>query len=227
VAQSELVEDEKPRPPRGAAGPSRRTATDEGTLLVNLEAIGLLALEGERERVVGVLRRMAFELGAAPLVGTLHLILVGLPEVRGLEDHVDTAATLQNALDRSTRLVGHRREELAAAGAPSAAAARSAGMAGDTWPPVVILAAGAEQEELRRAAEATTDPASNGVVVVVVANHTGARWALDLDDDQVYVGPLGFSVDPQPGTTNSPTRLLGCSPGRGNRHYRSAGDRPS
>ena len=34
-----------------------------------------------------------------------------------LEDHVDTASTLQDALHQATRHVGHRREELAAAGA--------------------------------------------------------------------------------------------------------------
>ncbi len=171
--------------------------TSEGTLLVNLETIGLLALEGDRERAVDTLRRMAFELGAPFLAGILHLILVDLPEVTGLEKHVERASSLGAALDRAAWLVGGREEQLAIHGAGTADVARAAGLNSDTWAPVVVLAAGpVTEEELQQAAAATADSARVGVAVVVAAEHSTARWALDLDEDLVDVGPLGLSIDP-------------------------------
>jgi len=170
--------------------------TSEGTLLVNLETIGLLALEGDRERAVGTLRRMAFELGAPFLAGILHLIVVGLPEVTGLDKHVERASSLGAALDRAAWLVGDREEQLAIHGAGTADVARAAGLNSDTWAPVVVLAAGpVTEEELQQAAAATADSARAGMAVVVAGEHSTARWALDLDEDLVDVGPLGLSIE--------------------------------
>ena len=188
-------------PDPGASNPAPAMVTlgttSEGTLLVNLETIGLLALGGDRERAVGTLRRMAFELGAPFLAGILHLILVGLPEVTGLEKHVERASSLGAALDRAAWLVSGREEQLAIHGAGTASLARAAGLNSDTWAPVVVLAAGpVTEEELQQAAAATADPARVGVAVVVAAEHATARWALDLDEDLVDVGPLGLSIDP-------------------------------
>jgi len=203
---SEVIEPAD-RPSNPAPAMVNLGATDKGTLLVNLETIGLLALEGNQERATGVLRRMAFELGAPFLAEILHLVIVGLPEVSGLEAHVERADSLGDALDRAASLVSGREEQLANFGVGTADVARAAGLNGDTWAPVVVLAAGpVTDEELQRAATATADSARSGVAVVVAAHHTTARWALDLDDDLVDVGPLRLSVDPMAACE---TRVLG------------------
>jgi len=185
--------------------------TEDGTLMVNLERIGLLGLEGDPDRAAGVLRRMAFELGARYLNGIVHVVLVGLPEVSGLEDHVETAASLDDALDLASGRRGWSDKQLTAHGAESADGARAAGLNDDTWAPSVVLAAGSfTDEELHRAAEVTAEPARSGIAVVVASNRTAARWVLDLDDDLVDVGPLGLAVDPHhAGETTAPARVVG------------------
>ena len=187
--------------------------TETGMLLVNLERIGLLALEGDSDRAAGVLRRMAFELGARYLNAVVHVVLVGLPGVSGLEDHVETADSLGEALDRALSLRGWNDQQLAAYEVGSADVARAAGLNGDTWAPSVVLAAGPfTDEELRRAAEVTADPGRSGIAVAVASDRTATRWALDLDDALVDVGPLGLAVDLHgAGETSTPTRVVGYS----------------
>ncbi len=189
--------------------------TEDGTLMVNLERIGLLALEGDPGRVAGVLRRMAFELGAPYLNAVLNVVLVGLPEVAGLEDHVETAPSLGDALDLATSRRGWSGKQLVAHGAVSADGARAAGLNDDTWAPSVVLAAGSfTDDELHRAAELTADPARSGMAVVVASDRTATRWVLDLDDDLVDVGPLGLAVDPTDASdrTTATASVVGYTP---------------
>ena len=184
-------------------------ATVTGTLLINLERIGLLALEGDPERAAGVLRRMAFELGAPFLVGAVNVLLVGLPEVSGLEGHVQTAQSLGDALDRAVSARGWGESQLVAHEAPAADAARAAGLNDEAWAPSVVLAAGPfTAEDLHRAAEVTADPARAGIAVVVATDQARARWVLDLTDDLIDVGPLGLAVHLND-DGEAPTHVLG------------------
>ena len=185
--------------------------TVTGTLALNLERIGLLALEGDPDRAAGVLRRMAFELGARPFYGFVNVVLVGLPEVSGLGDHVQTAENLGDALDQAAS--GGTRwwneASLAVTGARSADAARAAGLDGDTWPPSVVLAAGAfTDEELQRAAEVTADPARAAIAVVVATDRARTPWVVDLSDDLIDIGPTTLAMDLSD-RREAPTRVLG------------------
>ena len=184
-------------------------ATADGTLLINLERIGLLALEGDPDRAAGVLRRMAFELGAPDLCGAVNVVLVGLPEVSGLEDHVQTAETLGDALNRAASARWWGRDQLVAHGGPSADAARAAGLNGDSWPPSVVLAAGpVTDEDLERAAEVTADPARTAIAVVVATDRAPTPWVVDLTDDLIDIGRPALAIDLND-HREAPTRVLG------------------
>lgn len=114
-------------------------------VLVDLESVRHLSLDGTPEQVAGVTRALVAELAASPLTDHLRVLahgssapLVGLLFDATGSDRLDAADDPTRAL---AELTGHRRKlerALAECAVPYPRAARSQGVAVDLWSPLLL-----------------------------------------------------------------------------------------
>jgi hypothetical protein len=166
-------------------------ASAEGPLLVDLEALGTLSVEGDGARVAAFLAGAALELASAPWAEGIDLRVVAGPPALSVVEGVtefDDVASLTEELAVSTTSIAD-----ALGARPSTLAARL-DEAGEDWPPTVVIVGGPEPldgvEEL--AALAT---AGSGVALVAPGPVQGARWRLSVvADGFARLEPLGLAV---------------------------------
>ncbi|WP_331732296.1 LysM peptidoglycan-binding domain-containing protein (plasmid) [Streptomyces avidinii] len=124
-------------------------------VLVDLEHVGVLHLDGDADHARHVLQAIAVELASTPLPG--HLEITALADTApGLDDaapeRVARTDTLADAVAELTSHTADQRRALAALGAPTLRVARLNEDAGGSWTPHILLAAelpeGAQTEEL-------------------------------------------------------------------------------
>ncbi|MBT2404606.1 MULTISPECIES: LysM peptidoglycan-binding domain-containing protein [unclassified Streptomyces] len=124
-------------------------------VLVDLEYVGVLHLDGDADHARHVLQAIAVELASTPLPG--HLEITALADTApGLDDaapeRVARTATLAEAVADLTSHTADQRRALDALGAPTLRAARLNEDAGGSWTPHILLAAelpeGAQTEAL-------------------------------------------------------------------------------
>ncbi|MFD9517903.1 LysM peptidoglycan-binding domain-containing protein [Streptomyces sp. NPDC059979] len=124
-------------------------------VLVDLEYVGVLHLDGDADHARHVLQAIAVELASTPLPG--HLEITALADTApGLDDaapeRVARTATLADAVAELTSHTADQRRALAALGAPTLRVARLNEDAGGSWTPHILLAAelpeGAQTEEM-------------------------------------------------------------------------------
>ncbi|MEV7442895.1 LysM peptidoglycan-binding domain-containing protein [Streptomyces sp. NPDC091204] len=113
-------------------------------VLVDLEYVGVLHLDGDADHARHVLQAIAVELASTPLPG--HLELTALADTApGLDDaapeRVARTDTLANAVADLTSHTTDQRRALAALGAPTLRVARLNEDAGGSWTPHILLAA--------------------------------------------------------------------------------------
>ncbi|MFI8769434.1 LysM peptidoglycan-binding domain-containing protein [Streptomyces sp. NPDC053792] len=124
-------------------------------VLVDLEYVGVLHLDGDADHARHVLQAIAVELASTPLPG--HLEITALADTApGLDDaapeRVARTDTLADAVADLTSHTADQRRALTALGAPTLRTARLQEDAGGSWTPHILLAAdlpvGTETEEL-------------------------------------------------------------------------------
>lgn len=139
-------------------------------VLVDLEYVGVLHLDGDADHARRVLQAIAVELASTPLPG--HLEITALADTApGLDDaapeRVARTDTLGEAIAELTSHTADQRRALAALGAPTLRAARLSEDAGGSWTPHILLAAelpeGAQTESLLELI--TAQPRVAGAVV--------------------------------------------------------------
>ncbi|MEY2229470.1 LysM peptidoglycan-binding domain-containing protein [Streptomyces sp. BF23-30] len=113
-------------------------------VLVDLEYVGVLHLDGDADHARHVLQAIAVELASTPLPG--HLEITALADTApGLDDaapeRVARTDTLAAAVAELTSHTADQRRALAALGAPTLRAARLNEDAGGSWTPHILLAA--------------------------------------------------------------------------------------
>ncbi|MFF8610950.1 LysM peptidoglycan-binding domain-containing protein [Streptomyces sp. NPDC015346] len=113
-------------------------------VLVDLEHVGVLHLDGDAGHARHVLQAIAVELASTPLPG--HLEITALAETAaGLDEaapeRVARTETLTDAVAELTSHTADQRRALAALGAPTLRAARLQEDAGGSWTPHILLAA--------------------------------------------------------------------------------------
>ncbi|EFL19974.1 LysM peptidoglycan-binding domain-containing protein [Streptomyces sp. C] len=113
-------------------------------VLVDLEHVGVLHLDGDADHARHVLQAIAVELASTPLPG--HLEITALAETAaGLDEaapeRVARTDTLTEAVAELTSHTADQRRALAALGAPTLRAARLQEDAGGSWTPHILLAA--------------------------------------------------------------------------------------
>ncbi|MFD5513321.1 LysM peptidoglycan-binding domain-containing protein [Streptomyces sp. NPDC127051] len=179
-------------------------------VLVDLEYVGVLHLDGDADHARHVLQAIAVELASTPLPG--HLEITTLADTApGLDDaapeRVARTDTLADAVAELTSHTADQRRALAALGAPTLRAARLNEDAGGSWTPHILLAAelpeGAQTEALLDLITAQPQVAS----AVVTASETA-----DLAPEQGWTlhcaGPDETVVLPGSGL---PIKLQGLS----------------
>ncbi|MEV8535633.1 LysM peptidoglycan-binding domain-containing protein [Streptomyces sp. NPDC051211] len=113
-------------------------------VLVDLEHVGVLHLDGDADHARHVLQAIAVELASTPLPG--HLEITALADTAaGLDDaapeRVARTDTLVDAVAALTSHTADQRRALAALGAPTLRTARLQEDAGGSWTPHILLAA--------------------------------------------------------------------------------------
>lgn len=112
-------------------------------VLVDLEYVGILHLDGDSDHARHVLQAIAVELASTPLPG--HLEITALADTApGLDDAApERVARTDSLAEAVSELASHgtdQRRTLAALGAPSLRAARLNEDAGGSWTPHILLA---------------------------------------------------------------------------------------
>ncbi len=166
-------------------------ASAEGPLLVDLEALGVLSVEGAPDRVAAFLGGVAVELASAPWAEGVDLRLLDAQPSLGVVEGVslvdDSPAVVrelsglaeanQRALGRDHTTLGGRLRE------PD-----------EPWFPTVVVAGGAGPVAAVVDLAAHAAPGS-GVVVVGPGPIPGAPWRLVIvDDGHARLEPLGLVV---------------------------------
>ncbi|MFE5713462.1 LysM peptidoglycan-binding domain-containing protein, partial [Streptomyces sp. NPDC056501] len=173
-------------------------------VLVDLEHVGVLHLDGDPDHARHVLQAMAVELASTPLPG--HLEITALAGTApGLDDaapeRVARTDTLADAVADLTSHTADQRRALAALGAPTLRTARLQEDAGGSWTPHILLAAelpeGAQTEALFDLI--TDQPQVAGAVVTAGENAdlaTEEGWTLHCagPDETIVLPGSGLPI---------------------------------
>lgn len=176
-------------------------------VFVDLEAVGVLALDGPPVHTAALARAFVAALALSPLAQQLDVIVVGI-DCYGLahEDRVHTVATLGEALALARSLTGTVERGARALGATTWELRARPDT--DAWEPAVVVAvrqpgalAGASVEGQRgRAALAAPGPErTEGSPLALVTDHgvPDAPWRLQLGATGCWtLAPLGLELEP-------------------------------
>lgn len=176
-------------------GTSRDSATGAplGDLFVDLEAFGLLSIDGRPGDVEPVMSALAASLAASPVGETVRVVTHGLdPAVHLGNLAAESAESLDDALDRAAGALG---------AIPTVAAGRrtfelrSRGTGGEAWEPVVVLAALGATDDTADIA-ALTRGGGRGLAVVVDQPLAEAGITMRATVDGWAIDALGVTVVP-------------------------------
>ena len=176
-------------------GTARDAATGAplGDLFIDLEAVGLLCIDGRPVEVEPVMSALAASLAASPVGETVRVVTHGLdPAVHLGNLAAESAESLDDALDRAAATLGS---------IPTVAAGRrtfelrARGTGGEAWEPVVVLAA------LSPTDDATDIPGltrggGRGLAVVVDRPLADAGITMRATIDGWTIDALGVTVVP-------------------------------
>lgn len=162
---------------------------DGGTLLVNLEALGSLAVTGDATAVEAFVRSLVLELSLSEELANSYLFLVDLD----LEVDAGTGRACStsegDAVSRITSVAEQHAEVLRAASLDSSFGLRLNGAADGRELTVVIAAA----DQLEHADVLSAEATPNRGVAVVLAGDAPARATLAVDaDGSALLSPIGL-----------------------------------
>ncbi|MEV6734823.1 LysM peptidoglycan-binding domain-containing protein [Streptomyces sp. NPDC051364] len=173
-------------------------------VLVDLEYVGVLHLDGDADHARHVLQAIAVELASTPLPG--HVEITALADTApGLDDaapeRVARTQTLSDAVDELFSHAADQRRALAGLGAPTLRAARLQEDAGGSWTPHILLAADLpDSTEMAELFDLLTiEPRVAGAVVTASENATVAPadgWTLHCPgpDETVLLPGSGLAI---------------------------------
>jgi DNA-binding SARP family transcriptional activator len=181
---------------------------DGGLILVDLEHVGVLAVDGENAATVEVLTAVATELATSLWSDDVHVTAVGVATdlcellEGGWISHVEgSEAEIDRMLDQLAARVAADRAALATDGAATVSAARPTSVAEGTWAPEVVLI-GAPLTGVQRDRLADLVLTEPQVAVAAVTTHDSplTEWATRLhpdDPERAVIDPLGLGIRPQ------------------------------
>jgi DNA-binding SARP family transcriptional activator len=172
--------------------------SDQGQLLVNLEAAGLTALAGPASASRPLLDAMAVELAAGSSSGFVQVLLIGFGPELDLLERVRRTDSLDQALADLERQADEAGELVDRLGCGSVLGGRVAGVAADSWTPtVVLLAQPPAPAALQRLAALTAHPSRSTVAAVLAGDADQAAWRLQVSETHVRVPALDLELRTQ------------------------------
>ena len=167
-------------------------------LLLDLEYLGTLGLEGESQLVSEALDAMAVELATSAWGESLQVTLVGVAP--GLASAVGTGRVRQvDDLDELLRMLAGRAEDVKAAldeaGVATVHEAKGTGIEQEWAPEIVLLGVDPTDAQADQLRELTRTIPRLGVAAVTTQNPLSAPWHLELvDQDNADLEPAGLHL---------------------------------
>jgi len=168
---------------------------EDGMVLLNLEAGGIVAIEGEQNVAEQIVLAMAIELASCTWRDSLDLFALGIDEGIDLDRiaRVDRLSELHGQIHAQVLAQRHNLEE---AGQPSAQQARLL-VPDERLCPVVVLSARPVEDEEVEGLGLPEDPARMGVALVVAGAAEQANWRLAIDaEGRLEIPALRTRVTP-------------------------------
>ena len=169
-----------------------------GQLYLDLEAIGVLAIDATPLASRAIVRAIVAGLAVSPLAESAHLITCGLGSDHLGHSLVEHPDSLSGALAAATRAVG---ATSALTAGLSTFVLRSRQSGGEAWEPAIVAAIGGADadptvfdvcdDQLLTAA-----PGGQGIGVIVDRHVSGVTWVLGQGEHRWTVAPLGLEVVP-------------------------------
>jgi DNA-binding SARP family transcriptional activator len=164
----------------------------EGPVLVDLETLGVLSVEGDEERVRAFLAGVALELATARWSELELGLLDGDLGVTALE-RGPSCRNVEELVARVRMSVSATSAALGQLG--STTAARVAEADADPWPPVVAVVGPDRVDAVAEVSRVVGAPGRGGAVVAA-GPVRGATWRLAISGDgRAVLSPLGLEVD--------------------------------
>lgn len=170
-------------------------ASPEGPVLVDLEHAGVLAVEGDANRVEAFLAGAALELASAPWADDTRVFLVGGDTRLAALDGVELTEEV-GTLDGDLGALAAEREQALGPNS-SVLAARVAPTSSEAWSPaVVVLSPGAVPGDEVVAVARHARPGRSGVALVAPGPVPSATWRLVIEPDgSAVLEPLGLALE--------------------------------
>jgi nucleoid-associated protein YgaU len=195
---------------------------DDAHVLVDLEHLGALAIDGDADRSIAVLAALAAELATSSWADDLQVTLVGclptLPAALGT-GRVRHVPSLEELLPALEHRAAHVRNALGSQQLDDLLAARTTApqyeRPGDSWTPEIVLVAGPTDPTTRaRLDEVLHHLPRVGVAAVTTDPSEPSEWTLHLNTDSdadavAVLAPVNLTLRPQVLTATDLNQLLG------------------
>ena len=165
---------------------------ENGDVLVDVEALGLLAVDADPEPADDIVRAVAVGLASSEFAEVAHLVGVGIDEEAFLgHRHAQVVPTVDEAIELAATLIGGT----ATATTRSTFSLRARRTGGEMWEPAVVVVATADAGDVTPAVIGSIST-RGGLAIVVGAPIAGAAWTLRPDGAMWTLEPLGLRLRP-------------------------------
>jgi two-component SAPR family response regulator len=166
--------------------------SDGRDVLVDLEALGLLAVVAPAAQADAVVRGIAATLASSLFAEVAHLIGVGLGESALLDHrHSHDVAHVDEALELAATLLGTTTDAR-----QSTFVLRARHTGGEMWEPAVVLVGSDLAAEMTDDIAEAAAGRQAGLAVVAAVESARACWTLRADDRRWVLDPLGIELTP-------------------------------
>jgi nucleoid-associated protein YgaU len=167
-------------------------ATGDRDVLVDLEALGVLAISAPAEVGDAVVRAVAASLATSVFAEVAHLVGVGLDSGAFVgHRHAHHVATVAEAVELATVTVGST-----AGSATSTFALRARHTGGEVWEPAIVIVASSAAAGAGEHVAAIARRPARGRAAVVAGSCAGAEWRLVAGGTAWRLEPLGIELVP-------------------------------
>ena len=165
---------------------------EDGDVLVDVEALGLLAVDADPEPADDIVRALAVGLASSEFAEVAHLVGVGIDEEAFLgHRHAQVVPTVDEAIELAATLIGGT----ATATTRSTFSLRARHTGGEMWEPAVVVVATAQAGDVTPAVAGSVS-ARGGLAIVVGAAVAEAPWTLRPEGTLWTLEPLGLRLRP-------------------------------
>ena len=163
-------------------------------VLVDLEALGLLAVAAPAELADAVVTGIAATLATSVFAEVANLIGVGIDESAFLDHrHAHQTAHVDDALELAATLLGTTGT---ASARRSTFVLRARHTGGEAWEPAIVFAGSEVAAEVTADLVRSASVRRGGLAMVVAGEPPGAPWSLRADDRRWVLEPLGITLVP-------------------------------